>query len=1166
MPRQKPAVLHREEVTPKTVVVTTTRSTTTTQQQIMEERKRSSPVPPFRPRIAHRDERPTEATTHSPSTRQQQTFEERRWVSSTPSPVNTFVPRRLPEATTERTTHLTRPQRTFTEEATTERTTHLTRPQRTFTEPFTPRPSPIRPLLPEKARHEIEDVPKTDQILVKPLEPLRENIQPRVDRVPAARAEATSVAPNEKQDERLISATFRESPNSDQLPPTEVLEKSQQPRQQSVATHPHVYKTSSISNYNPQQNNNLAGLSPPVDPTYFTYNSQHLGGRGNRQFVANNMMFNRQLPPARTNWNQFSVPGHGARAWAPQTFSALAPNQQFQPILQTNQFGQAQPHVPQLTIRNPSDRAANHAGSQQSPGLTNFTNRGAPLAEVSLSVTPENTEWPSATPSVPQSHAVTQQGANSLVKPEHSPLEPNTFNTPEAVVQPTAQSRATNPSSSSTQHTVPSFAAEQPRVFDANLQSPKPSFVPQDSSSRKETMHHLCSGFKLFQATAGQSLERPQFPISPQASGQLSNSQREQQVNRNWAEPFQQSPEQHQPFDQNRNAHNVPSNKQAEIKTVKQQSTPNHQIPEEQVVQTDGPHHNEFPKRTIENNRMVISSRPKVGSPVEQNIIETKSEWERVNAQRTLTERRNFHSDKTKVAALSDDDESEEFPANIDRSRFIYYNGDYYAPTIPGIRVPRPDLENSPQNEPVSILEGPPKRMFREFRQHSNEFKKTAPLLSGGRFGSGNFLSIMNKSRYLKEEGSVNNAPPVRVPDKRPRKLQELSEHLTSNEYPEFLRAPQPNSTRTRPMHTLNQVTQVHDSLYDNFPRHMQHINTTLTESITNQAPNDRANHPMPLNIQPITSFTGIISDDDEEDLSDEIPRRAAGVAQARNREPIGIEHHHAASPSLKTLAHPQAVHEMPHVYGETNKPLKKIEILPKSIITASAPTVTANVTDSTVQSTTVDTTLAKHGGTSAPNALRSSSFELSSSEETAGYAVGREPVPLSPVGIGRNMERLDIDGLEEPTTIIPLSTSTSTTAANADSATSSTAAVTSAQQTSSPVSTPKMESIKESPKEPSPNHAGFRDPSPNNNPIDDSSSDFATLNDDSFTINSFNISSSSINFYYTSTNDAETNGTTVDNTIDVHFSTCDHQNFSKWNIGNSSPCAGNDDVAESTN
>ncbi|KAK6030488.1 Kunitz/Bovine pancreatic trypsin inhibitor domain protein, partial [Ostertagia ostertagi] len=169
----------------------------------------------------------------------------------------------------------------------------------------------------------------------------------------------------------------------------------------------------------------------------------------------------------------------------------------------------------------------------------------------------------------------------------------------------------------------------------------------------------------------------------------------------------------------------------------------------------------------------------------------------------------------------------------------------------------------------------------------------------------------MNKSLYLKQEGSVINAPPVRVPDKRPRKLQELSERLTTNEYPEFLRAPPPNSTRTRPTHTLNQVNPIQDAPYDNFPKHMQHFNITLTDPNTNQAPNDPANHPMRLNIQPIRSFTGIISDDDdeEEDSAEEIPRRAAGVAQAHAREPIGLEHFHAPSPSFRGAAHPQAIH-----------------------------------------------------------------------------------------------------------------------------------------------------------------------------------------------------------------------------------------------------------------
>ncbi|KAJ1345668.1 NAD(P)H-quinone oxidoreductase subunit 5, chloroplastic, variant 3 [Parelaphostrongylus tenuis] len=46
-----------------------------------------------------------------------------------------------------------------------------------------------------------------------------------------------------------------------------------------------------------------------------------------------------------------------------------------------------------------------------------------------------------------------------------------------------------------------------------------------------------------------------------------------------------------------------------------------------------------------------------------------------------------------------------------------------------------------------------------------------------------------------------------------------------------------------------------------------------------------------------------------------------------------------------------------------------------------------------------------------SPSVRESASGHLAF-EEMVNFSVGREPIPLSPVGIGRNMERLDIDGL----------------------------------------------------------------------------------------------------------------------------------------------------------
>ncbi|PIO67926.1 Kunitz/Bovine pancreatic trypsin inhibitor domain protein, partial [Teladorsagia circumcincta] len=671
-PRQKPAVVHREEITPRSVDEATTHRTTTKQQQNMEERRRSTSAPPPITNIVHREQNPSgsvaETTTRFTRMRQQQTPEEGGLSSTRPIPNQrqttdsiaksaTRPPRTSHHQTFEKHSSATAPSViTFAprdhsqREARTETTTRFvtTRPQQISEEHFTPNaPRFSRVLsqgqqpLPERSRHVFEDSSKAQPILVKPLEPLRESIQPRADTVPPTRPQPTTSAPEVTDREHQINVVLRENQPSVELPPPEILDRSQLPRQQSVATHPHVYRTNSIGNYNPQQNNNLAGLSPPVDPTYFTYNSQHLGGTGHRQFAVNNVPFNRQLPPTRANWNQSPFPGLEARAMAPQTFSALRPDQQFQ-IVHPNQFNQPQLNRPHLSIRKPSADVVNGAGLQQFAGPTNIPETGIPHQEmgVSPSLGAQNRQVeaspPDRTSFSSQPHVATQSDTNLVRKMSIDlPFEPHRGRAPEPRTGLSANSQGAGPSPPLMQPTISSFADEQSRPSSA-MQSSKFSGVPQEIPHRfrntppfmlmvqnevgpSQRIRTEQNNGNFVPSRAGQPPERVQTPPSPQNPEQSVNSRVEQpsKDNRSWTE-------QRQPVDPNRSSHNVPINKQAEIKNVQKQFAPTQSTIEDRVTRTDGPPRNEFPRRTIENNRMVVSSRPNQASPVEQGIMETK--------------------------------------------------------------------------------------------------------------------------------------------------------------------------------------------------------------------------------------------------------------------------------------------------------------------------------------------------------------------------------------------------------------------------------------------------------------------------------------------------------------------------------------------------------------
>ncbi|VDM85892.1 unnamed protein product, partial [Strongylus vulgaris] len=167
---------------------------------------------------------------------------------------------------------------------------------------------------------------------------------------------------------------------------------------------------------------------------------------------------------------------------------------------------------------------------------------------------------------------------------------------------------------------------------------------------------------------------------------------------------------------------------------------------------------------------MLVIPRNTSQSRVEDDIVKTKAEWNRAS---TPKEDSRTIQKQTTATTTAEGPAREEFPAGLDRSQFIYYNGDYYAPTIPGIRISKPDGKSSNPNYP--LIEGPPEEMFREFRKHSKEFQKVIPLVNGARSAAEGQLrsserpglDIMDKTIYMKQDGTIINAPPVRIPDKR---------------------------------------------------------------------------------------------------------------------------------------------------------------------------------------------------------------------------------------------------------------------------------------------------------------------------------------------------------------------------------------------------------------
>ncbi|ETN84537.1 Kunitz/Bovine pancreatic trypsin inhibitor domain protein [Necator americanus] len=701
------------------------------------------------------------------------------------------------------------------------------------------------------------------------------------------------------------------------------------PRQFSTATHPRSYTMNSINAYNPQQNNNLAGLSPPVDPTYFTYNSQNLGSNHNRQLAVNTVPFDKQLPLEGSRWiQQNNMPQ--ARAMAPQMFSFLVPDQsrfQQNPSMLKQEVFLEQQQQPNSALRAPvvnpvqlRSEAKENVHTQSSSGQENKHPPEIPAQWSGVGVNRASVVPPQfgrqggdvRTTSTLQNSLVTAQRPDQV-----KPVDPS-FN------------KDLQASRSAVHQDNPRFPTSH---FEKTMVSQTEGVSSLSRNSATQNVHDR-RGTASNQQTQSSSVQQNAAKQTGFVRGEnTSNIQDQQRVK------HLQQPPTHVQDEATRQSHALRASAvSSEHPSLQYPSTVKYTQSEKHVPHAKEESHStprtEFPKRYIENNQMIVTLTGRTPSRVEEEIAKTRAEW--IDSDVPKKEVATTRTREVIVPVLIE--ENEEIGAGSDRSKFIFYNGDYYAPTIPGVRVPRPDLASSIHKLPVD--NGPTEEMFREFQQRSREFQNAVPLVNAARSAiearrketDTAPVDIMDKTVYLKQEASIVNAPPVRVPDKKPRKLQELSEHFTyndnDNDYPVFLRAPPPNSTGTpRSQQTPKHTSFIQHLMYDNFLYHMQVANNTFTDSNTNDrrqddhSPNfsDRS-----INIKPIGTITGVVSDDGEEDeevgVVEEVPRRAAGVTQVRPKEPIKVDSQ-SPTPFLREISS--------HSHSAHGKKIASVPVIP---------------------------------------------------------------------------------------------------------------------------------------------------------------------------------------------------------------------------------------------
>ncbi|CAI5451245.1 unnamed protein product [Caenorhabditis angaria] len=497
------------------------------------------------------------------------------------------------------------------------------------------------------------------------------------------------------------------------------LEPLKRPRQHSVAN-VHVskpietsYTSPKIDDYTPPApNNNLVGLSPPVHPTYFTYNGQDQGGH--RQFAAGNQQGQGvQVPvpegvvPLKQNRGNFD--GRERFAVVDHPKQQASPN--FQPSKEWFQTT-----LTPWWLQNPTTTSSKQAHVQTIDNTirsNSLFNLGRPQIQ-------------------PSESGFQQERSTSRVQISRIPTS----------TQPAGDLR------------------EQPGSIERpELRSPghREQSRVQEQSAASETR----TGSQQ-QVVERQQIPRVQTVNEPRFQGSI---QQQSQGNTRAAEvstSIQQTsrlPTAQNNFEASRSPGHQQSNQFTHPTRIQESNQQQRSFGQQQSVETrvqptpKSPGHQEFSSSSRPESTTTL---PKVHS----RFITTRSPMP--NAQQELSRFQNVpprQIDPVRPGRFQ-----------FDPSRYTFYNGDYYGPTIPGIRVNRTDgvfvQGDGSDAERQEAIEA-----FEQFKKLSKGFQQEAEkYLAGQKNGklqeSGGFIlgQVRNTGKGLNDESEEEEVPEVEEP------------------------------------------------------------------------------------------------------------------------------------------------------------------------------------------------------------------------------------------------------------------------------------------------------------------------------------------------------------------------------------------------------------------
>uniref|UniRef100_A0A1I7X306 Kunitz/Bovine pancreatic trypsin inhibitor domain protein n=1 Tax=Heterorhabditis bacteriophora TaxID=37862 RepID=A0A1I7X306_HETBA len=604
-----------------------------------------------------------------------------------------------------------------------------------------------------------------------------------------------------------------------------------------------IYGMNTIKEYNPQMNPNLSGLSPPVDPTYFTYNSQNLGGSPKKLLSAKRLTFkNISMKEENTNTQTNNVvqPNIGLQHNNRQRIQ----EDSFHPQFSSNQV--------------PSDKSKPViSGVQQhSVGVQHGDRQG--IQEGSFHPQFSSIQIPS-NKSRPLISGV-QQHSVGVQHGDRQGIQEGSFHPQFSSNQiPLGNTNAL--SNGVQQHNVGVQHGDRQGIQEG-------SFHPQFSSNQIPFEFSKLITNVLEQKSAKWK----------QSSDVILNSQLISAHNNPFNRILSQSNEQLDVKEKYLKANaeeNYPNKKLISIK--KNPSLEVEIQPSQEIAKIDEKNNAKL--------EYFFTSQPSF----------TLARFE-VDDTTTFSPKHNEVT-KTKDYIGRKPSQGYTYPeSKYEQKQFIFFEGYNYTPTT---TAPIDSVDGTVMVEPK--LYGPLIDTLNEFRERSHAFQSAAKTA----FQSvGQAVSNRNDSTFLMEQEFIRNVPVLLTPNAKSRKLEELPEEI-DNDLPMFLRPPPPNRTLLQPAHTLNHPSTLYNIPPDNFPTQMQKVNQSITDIFPNllePAANLLSKNP---NFQSIRAITGILPEDEDKELVDETPTPSrsvvvAGVTQVHINEPLTVENYNSPNPPLR--------------------------------------------------------------------------------------------------------------------------------------------------------------------------------------------------------------------------------------------------------------------------